>query len=145
MAASFVVSLLLQYWFDLSNDDPRQFAWIVIITVLCSTAIWLAATLLTAPESRETLIAFYRKVRPGAALWGPIAKLAPDIKPHRDGIYNLLDWAAGCVLVYMTLFATGKIIFGEVLVGVGLLIVAAAAGAVIIWDLNRRGWETVME
>lgn len=65
--------------------------------------------------------------------------------PVRDGWRNLLDWAAGCVLVYMTLFGVGKLIFGETALGLLLLTVAAAAGATIYWDLNRRGWKTVLE
>ena len=74
MAASFVVSLTLQFYFKMSNDKPKEFAWIVIITVTCSTIVWLLATMLTAPEKKETLLAFYRQVRPSAALWGPIAR-----------------------------------------------------------------------
>ena len=120
MGASFCISMLLQLHFKLSNDDPRQFAWIVIITVLCSTVIWLVATFLTAPEKPEVLLSFYRRVRPGALLWGPIARKASDIAPRRDGACNLLDWACGCVLVYMSLFGIGKIIFGQLAVGVGI-------------------------
>jgi solute:Na+ symporter, SSS family len=145
MAASFAVSMLLQFGFQMRNEDPRQFAWIVIITVSCSTVIWLAATFLTAPENRTTLLAFYRRVRPSAALWGPIAKEAADVAPSRDGLFNLLDWAAGCVLVYMTLFGLGHIIFGSPRRGLSLLVLALIAGWIIYWDLNRRGWKTVME
>ena len=65
--------------------------------------------------------------------------------PRRDGLYNLLDWVAGCVLVYMTLFEAGKIIFGDTAQGIVFLIVAVVAGWIIYWDLNRRGWKTVME
>jgi solute:Na+ symporter, SSS family len=145
MAASFVVSLFLQFGLKLSNDNPRQFAWIVIITVACSTAAWLLATFLTAPESRETLLAFYRRVRPNAALWGPIAREAADVVPSRDMARDLMDWAAGCVLVYMTLFGVGKIIFGDPLMGIGFLVVAAVAGTIIYRDLNRRGWKTILQ
>jgi len=70
MTASLFVSTLLQVHFKMSNDDPRQFAWIVIITVLCSTAIWLAATFLTAPEKEDVLLSFYRRVRPKRFLLG---------------------------------------------------------------------------
>jgi solute:Na+ symporter, SSS family len=144
MGSSFVVSMLLTRHFGMNNDDPRQFAWIVIITVLCSTIIWLAATMITAPEKNEVLLAFYRRVRPGASLWGPIAQQAPDIPIQRDGLYNLLDWICGCGLVYATLFGVGKIIFGQWLAGVGFLILALVAGWVIYWDLNRRGWKTIV-
>jgi Na+/proline symporter len=145
MGASFVVSLLLQVYFKLDNNNPREFAWVVIITVSCSTVVWLAATFLTAPENKEILLAFYRKVHPSAALWGPIAREATDVVPQRDGYFNLLDWISGCVLVYMTLFGVGKIIFGQTMLGVGFLVVAVMFAWVIYWDLNRRGWKTIME
>ena len=63
MAASFVVSLVLQYGFKFNSDNPSDFAWIVIITVACSTAVWLAVTFLTAPEPKDLLVAFYRRVQ----------------------------------------------------------------------------------
>jgi solute:Na+ symporter, SSS family len=116
-----------------------------VITVLTSTIVWLATTMLTAPEKKEVLLAFYRRTRPSAALWGPIAKEATDVPPTHDGLWNLLDWFAGCVLVYLTLFGVGKIIFGQPEVGIAFLAIAAAAGCVLYWDLNRRGWKTVLE
>ena len=145
MGASFVVSILLQSYFNMKSEDPAQFAWIVIITVSCSTVVWLAATFLTAPEKEEKLLAFYRLVRPSASMWGPIAKLAKDVEPKRDGFFNLLDWIMGCVLVYMTLFGIGNIIFGHHMIGYIFLVMAIIAGWIIYWDLNRRGWKTVME
>ena len=145
MAASFAVSILLQLGLGLRSGDPRQFAWIVLMTVAASTLVWLAATWLTPPEPEETLLAFYRRVRPGAALWGPVAAAATDVVPARDGLVNLMDWAAGCVLVYATLFGVGKIIFGETALGLGILTVAAGAGWLVYWDLNRRGWRAVVE
>jgi hypothetical protein len=145
MAASLVVSLALQVGLGLRSDDPREFAWTVLVTVAASTLVWLAATWLTPPEPADTLLAFYRRVRPGAALWGPVAAAATDIVPARDGLLNLMDWAAGCVLVYATLFGVGKIIFGETALGAGMLGLAAGAGWLIYRDLDRRGWRTVME
>jgi Na+/proline symporter len=145
MAASFVVSLLLTFGYNLRDDEPAEFAWKLIITVACSTVTWLAVTFLTAPESKQTLLAFYRRVRPSASLWAPIAREATDVVPVHDGLNNLLDWLAGCVFVYMTLFGVGKIIFGATLEGAVFLVIAAGAAATIYWDLNRRGWKTVLE
>ncbi len=145
MAASFVVSLGLQLGLGWRTDHPREFAWTVLVTVGASTAAWLATTWLTPPEPRDTLLAFYRRVRPSAALWGEIPALATDVVPARDGLRNLLDWAAGCVLVYAILFGVGKILFGETALGVSLLALAAAAGGVIYRDLERRGWRSVVE
>jgi Na+/proline symporter len=72
MAASFVVSLGLRLVLGWRTDHPREFAWTVLVTVGVSTAAWLATTWLTPPEPRDTLLAFYRRVRPSAALWGEI-------------------------------------------------------------------------
>ncbi len=145
MAASFVTSLALQFVFKMNSDDPREFAWIVLITVASATVVWLSVTFLTGPENEATLVAFYRKVRPSAAMWGPIAAKASDITPTHDGLVNLMDWFAGCAFVYLTLFGVGKIIFGEPLLGSGLLVGAALAATLIYSDLNRRGWKTVLE
>jgi hypothetical protein len=127
------------------SSDPREFAWLVLITVAFSTAVWLVVTWLTPPEPEEALLAFYRRVRPSAALWGPIARLATDVTPARDALRNLADWAAGCALVYAALFGVGKLVFGETALGLGLLAVAAAAGAFIYRDLSRRGWAGVID
>jgi solute:Na+ symporter, SSS family len=145
MVASFLISVVLQGYFKLNNDDPLQFAYIVLITVACSTIIWLAATFLTSPEKEAVLLSFYRKVQPSAALWGPIAAKAKDVSPRHDGAANLFDWICGCVLVYMTLFGVGKLIFGQLGAGAGFLAMAALAGWLIYRDLNRRGWKTVVD
>jgi solute:Na+ symporter, SSS family len=145
MAAAFIVSVVLQTAYGMNSDDPVQFAHIMLITVGITTAVWLATTFLTAPEPQAKLLSFYRKVRPSVFGWKPIAKLAPEIPPSHDFGWNLLDWLCGCVLIYGTLFGTGKIILKETGLGLFFLACAALAGATIYWDLNRRGWKTVAE
>jgi SSS family solute:Na+ symporter len=145
MAAAFVASITLQLGFGLSSDDPFGFAYIMLITVGVTTVTWLAVTYLTAPEPMETLVQFYRKVRPWAAGWGPVARTVPDVPPARDAIYNFVDWIAGCVLIYGALFGIGKIVLQEYVAGCLFLAVGLAAGAVIYWDLSRRGWSSVLD
>jgi Na+/proline symporter len=145
MISGFAVSLALQTLWGFDKDQPRDFAWIMIVTVSITTAVWLAVTFLTKPESKETLIAFYRRTRPSAAGWRPIAKLVPEVRPSRDGLVNLVDWICGCALIYGILFGTGKLLLkefasGAILVGIGIV-----AGAVIYWDLSRRGWSVVVD
>jgi Na+/proline symporter len=145
MLASFVVSLVLQLGFKLNTDEPRQFAWTILITVGCCTITWVAVTLLTAPEDKLLLIAFYRRTRPNPALWRPIARAAPDVPVERDGWNNLLDWLAGSAMIYLALFGTGKIIFGQTLLGLAFLVLAALAGGIVYWDLSRRQWSVVSD
>jgi len=145
MLSSFVVSLTLQFVFKLDSDKPREFAYSVLITVACSTVTWLLVTLLTAPEDRECLLSFYRKVRPSPTLWGPIAREAKEIPPESGGLLSLVDWAAGCVTVYTLLFGVGKLLFGETMLGVGLLVISLVCGGFVYWDLDRRGWKVLGE
>jgi len=145
MITAFVVSVLLQTVGGLKSDQPLDFAHIVLMTVAVTTVVWLAVTFLTRPESDATLVAFYRRTRPSRAGWGPVAALAPDVRPSADGLANLIDWVAGCVLVYGVLFGVGKLLLQETAAGLVLLVVAAVAGVIIYRDLSRRGWQTVVE
>ena len=143
MIAAFTTSLTVQVGFHLSESDPKEFAYIVLVTVGVTTAVWLAVTFLTKPEPKEILLAFYRRVRPNAALWGPIAREATDVIPQKDGLFNLMDWLLGVAMIYALLFGVGKIIFGQLVIGVVLMAGGLAFGAVIYKDLNRRGWKVV--
>jgi len=143
MVAAFITSLTVQFGFHLNQSEPREFAYIVLATVSVTTIVWLAVTFLTKPEPKETLLAFYRRVRPSAALWGPVAREATDIVPQRDGLFNLMDWLLGVAMIYAFLFGAGKIIFGQLVMGVMFIAVGLAFGAVIYRDLNRRGWKVV--
>ncbi|HEX4575167.1 MAG TPA: hypothetical protein VH158_08550, partial [Gemmatimonadales bacterium] len=145
MISAFVVSILMQTVGGLDSDRPLDFAWIMIITVAIATVVWLAVTFLTRPEPEPTLVAFYRRTRPSRVGWGPVAALAPDVRPSTDGLANALDWVAGCALIYGVLFGVGKLLLQDVLPGVLLLGLGLAGGAVIYRDLSRRGWQTVVE
>ena len=67
------------------------------------------------------------------------------MQPSQDGWRNLTDWIAGLVLIYGFLFGVGKLVLMEYAAGAGMLAVALAAGAVIYFDLSRRGWSTLAE
>jgi len=125
-----------------TGSEPVVFAKTLLVTLICTTVAWVLATFLTPAESDEKLVAFYRRVRPTVHGWKRIAKLAPDLPEVRDLRSNALNWIMGCVLVYASLFGIGKIIFGESIIGVLLLGLAAVAGYLIFWDLSRRGWQS---
>lgn len=145
MVAALVVSVILQAGLGLDGDKPADFAYIMMITVAVTTATWVTVTLLTPPESQATLLAFYRRTRPGKLGWGPIAAQAPDVKDAQGMLANFIDWICGCLLIYGVLFGTGKLLLGEPALGAAMFAVAALAGAVIYKDLSRRGWSSVVD
>jgi SSS family solute:Na+ symporter len=143
MIASFVVSIFLQMSLGLDTGDANVFAKVMLITVTVTSIVWLTITLVTAPEKEETLLGFYRKVRPGGILWKPIADQAPEVRADTGLTRDLLDWAVGIVLIYTTLFGFGKILLGSPATGSVLLIIAGLCFYFIMWDLKRREWKTL--
>ena len=121
------------------GEEFRVQAIVMLVTVAVSTAAWLAVTFLTKPEEDEKLAAFYQRVQPGGAGWRALAHRCGLAEPPADsGTSPFLLWGLGVVLVYSALFGIGKLVFGEVPLGVGLLAVAVAAFVVIIRNIDRR-------
>jgi Na+/proline symporter len=145
MIAAFLVSVMLQLGFKLDSDKPVDFAWLMIITVTITTVVWVAVTFLTAPEPEEVLVKFYRRTRPSLAGWRPVASLAPEVKPSRDGLASLKDWVAGCMLIYGVLFGTGKLLLHETALGLELLALGALGLLIIYWHFSRRGWRAAVD
>ncbi len=143
MLGAFVTSLVLQFVFKLNGDEAEPFAYGLLITTGVTTAIWLITTWLTRPEPEAVLLAFYRRVRPSARLWKPIAEKARDITPQKDGLFNLLNWILGCALIYLALFGVGHLIFGRWTLGTLFLALAVLAFIWIYRNLSVKGWETL--
>jgi len=110
--------------------DPNATAWIMISTVAVTTVAWVATTFLTSPEPNATLDAFYRRVRPGGPGWRQVSeRLGFGRESIPGGALAWTNWIAGIVAVYSTLFGLGKLVFGQLGMGLGLLAVAAIAFA----------------
>ncbi|MGH7457270.1 MAG: sodium:solute symporter family transporter, partial [bacterium] len=141
MAVAAAVSLFLQLYYNWNSDNPKEFAYIMLVTVGITTVAWVAVTLLTAAEPRETLINFYRKVRPDGPGWKQVAAEAG--LPTSGGLLpQLANWVLGCVLIYTSLFGIGKLVLKEWLAGVAFIAAAIVAGALISRNLSRVGWKS---
>jgi Na+/proline symporter len=130
-----------------NGDDPQQFAYLMLTTVVITTIAWLAVTLLTPPEPLDKLAAFYRRVRPAGPGWTAVAAKAADSSavPNESLGMQFFNWVLGCVLIYSTLFGIGKLIFKEWLVGAALLAVALVVAALISRNLSRADWSDTSE
>jgi hypothetical protein len=105
-------------------------AWLLLLTVVASTVVWLSVTFLTSPEPDGVLDAFYRRVRPGGPGWARVSqRLGFGREPIPGGALNWTNWLAGVIAVYATLFGIGKLVFGEMAAGFAFLAVAALAFA----------------
>jgi SSS family solute:Na+ symporter len=130
MIASLVVSVTAIAFIKgrFPDGDLRSDAWVMLITVAVSTIIWLGVTFATQPESEEVLEAFYRRVRPGGPGWAHVSTRAGFGREKTPGgALAWTNWIAGIVAVYSTLFGIGKLIFGETVPAVVLLVIALAS------------------
>ncbi|MGJ8659339.1 sodium:solute symporter family protein [Cellulophaga fucicola] len=112
--------------------------------MLVTTIIWVAATFMTKPESKEVLNSFYKKIQPGGPGW---EKVVVDAKADNIEIVNPNEkWSVpsgigamvlGCVLIYTCMFATGYWIYGETMKGLIFTGIAIVAGLFLIKAWNR--------
>ena len=96
----------------------------MLTTTLLTTAIWLAVTLATQPETEATLQAFYDRVRPAALGWRRFAQAREQVDSTLR--YNFFHWVLGFTLVYAMLFGVGDLLFGRIAPGCGLLALSAS-------------------
>jgi solute:Na+ symporter, SSS family len=132
MTASFIVSVIAMRvvpgWFP--EGDARATAAVLLVTVAATTVAWIAVTFLTQPETDAVLDRFYERVRPGGGGWATVStRLGYGREPIPGGAMAWTNWIAGIIAVYASLFGIGRLVFGELVPGVGMLLLAAAAFA----------------
>jgi Na+/proline symporter len=147
MITAAVVSLFLQLVLKWDSDKPRDFAYLMLVTVAITTVVWVTVTMLTPAEPIEKLSAFYKRVRPEGPGWNKVAAITGFAGAHADGklVTQFFNWFLGCAMIYGALFGIGKLIFKEWLPGLLYLAIAVAAGMLISRNLSRVGWKTVGE
>jgi SSS family solute:Na+ symporter len=142
MAVPFVISVVL---FVLKrNGSQHSSTDALLITVSITTLCWVLTAICGPKTDKETLIAFYRKVRPFGPGWARIRAMA-DIGDEaetgrRESVpLALLGWVAGCVMVWTSLFTVGSFLYGRTVMGFVLLTVFMASGLTLI-GVIRRLW-----
>ncbi len=112
------------------EGDLRADAWVMLTTVAISTVVWLTVTYMTKPESDAVLERFYRRVRPGGPGWARVSEKAGFGRESiPGGALAWTNWIAGIVAVYSSLFGIGRLIFGDLVQGLGMLVLAVVAFA----------------
>ncbi len=141
MISSFVISVIFLF---LERQDlyHTTSAWRLILTILATTICWVAAAYLAPQTSRETLIEFYRKVRPAGPGWGAVrqaAGLSKDELAQRGESMPtaLLGWVAGSIVIWSSLFTVGNFLYGRTQVALFLLAVFVSSALVLIKVVNQ--------
>jgi Na+(H+)/acetate symporter ActP len=132
MIAPLIIYPVAKYGFGL--ESPITLYPIVIGT----TIVWLAVTFLTKSTDENVISDFYRKVHPGGIGWRKFKLKYPDVVQDTGYMKLFINWFAGVVLIYSTLYASGRIIFGDYLIGFIGLAVGIASAVVIYINIKNE-------
>ena len=110
--------------------------------VAFTTACWLVTAFVSAPTSRERLIAFYNKVYPSGPGWRAVREEAgvsvSDAALHSDDMGKAtLGWISGCLTIWSSLFAIGNVLYGRTQTALILTAVFVVSGSTLLWVVNR--------
>jgi Na+/proline symporter len=145
MAAALITFTALSLGGVFSATDPLEGAYLMLVTTVITTIVWVVVTYVTAPTADATLDTFYRRVRPGGPGWRAVAqRLGFGAEPVAGGALSWVNWIAGVVSVYATLFGVGKLIFGPRVQALLYFVIAAAAFAWIARALREQPQRTEM-
>jgi SSS family solute:Na+ symporter len=141
MASSFGISLvllILKTQFGVAFTTHYALLTTVGITTLC----WVLTAFLGPQTDRQTLIDFYRKVRPFGPGWRQIRQEAgiselEAAATHENIPLALLGWSAGCMAIWSSLFAVGNFLYGRMGLAAMLLGVFIVSGLGLIYVINQ--------
>jgi hypothetical protein len=146
MISSFLISvvfLLLAkngvseiFGMPLSSDNK------LILTVIFTTICWVTTAFVGPQTSRQTLIEFYKKVKPFGPGWRRIREEAGVTEEqaaatHENIPLALLGWLSGCTVVWSGLFTIGNFLYGRVGMGLVLFVVFLVSGFVLLKVISR--------
>ncbi len=134
MAVSFVLALLMSSdlnwgpeWLTTISADYK-----LLLAVGVTTVSWIIVTYATRPTDYQTLATFFNAIKPYGSGWNGFKKIAeeeniPLEKEVGSFSRDILAMFLGIILVYSALFSTGMFIYGKMMNGIILLVVALAA------------------
>ena len=114
-----------------------RFPYSTALTVLVTTPVWIAVTLLTKPVRREHLERFYERCSPGGPGWLRVSRTLPGASAAGPGRGTALRICCGVAAVYLVLFGIGALVFGRWAAGAAYLTLGGGALAALAALLRR--------
>lgn len=141
MVVSFIVALIMEF---LVKDQLLSYEKLVV-GIIITTVAWVLASIFSKPTDMNTLISFYKKIRPHAMGWKPVIANgnavgiinAQDTKTGRLST-EILMMVLGCLGVYALLFGMGYLLYGQT--NNALM---ALAVAIVVGYLLRKLWDSI--
>jgi solute:Na+ symporter, SSS family len=140
MISSFGFSVLLLILRKAGVAIPTHYA--LILTVLATTVVWMLTAFLGPKTDPQTLVKFYKKVKPFGPGWEPVRKEAgisrEEAKKTGDNFpVALVGWVSGSLTIWSALFTVGNFLYGRLTYAFILLAVFIVSGSVLLRVISR--------
>jgi solute:Na+ symporter, SSS family len=142
MVSSFLVSVvfLVMRRNGIEMGTHQELLLTVIVTTLC----WIATAYLGPQTDMQTMIDFYKKVRPFGPGWEKVREAAGVSKAeaaalarHENVPAGLLGWFMGSTMIWAALFSVGNFLYGRMEYAAGLAVVFVISAGTLIRVVNR--------
>lgn len=133
MVASLIIAATLTFTDNALEDWEK-----LVLGAVLTTIVWVAATYLTPPTNWDTLINFYKKIKPAGKGWEVVREKAAErnipLEASRENLpLQLTGFVVGTLTVYAALFATGNWLYKNEGTAILLTIATAIGGYVLFW------------
>ncbi|MBW7934353.1 MAG: Na+:solute symporter [Gemmatimonadaceae bacterium] len=116
----------------------------LLATVAVTSIIWITATYIAPETDKDTLVKFYKLVRPAGPGWKHVQQLA-GVGPSPDSLPQaMLGWVLGIAFVYSALFGAGSFIYGNNAQGAVFAVVFVLSGYGVVKVLQGF-WKTASD
>ncbi|MFC1746235.1 sodium:solute symporter family protein [Candidatus Riflebacteria bacterium] len=140
MVVSFIVAVIMKMTpLGAKFTSSQQLIYGVAITTVC----WVLATLLSKPDSKETLRNFCKVANPGGPGWKMVYEEAEQEGTPIKSEYKaesislgIICMILGCLTVYSALFSTGYFLYGRTGLAVLMAVISVAGMTALLklWD-----------
>jgi len=140
MVSSFAFSILLLVLRKFGVIVPTHYA--LILTVAVTTISWVLTAYLGPQTDRQTLINFYKRVRPFGPGWKSVRREAGINEAearatHESFPLALVGWVSGSLTIWSALFTVGNFLYGRTTYALVLLAVFIGSSLVLLKVINR--------
>lgn len=153
-----IASLIIASGLTFTENSLESWEKLVLGAVL-TTATWVIATYVTPPTDDETLVNFYKKIKPAGSGWDVVKEKAaiglsdpqdnsvidsnlrianPVLEESAEQLpLQLLSFLVGTITVYSALFATGNWIYGNTSTALLLTTITFLGGFFLVRNWSR--------
>lgn len=112
------------------------------LNMIVTTTIWVIVTFLTPPEKEETLIKFYKRIRP-SGIWNDIPGKAGSPNHLAVGKLEWACWFLGVTGLFAMIFCLGKLCFGLYLQSALFAAYGVIATVILFRLIDKMDWSAI--